>query len=80
MGKKPMPSVGDKAVSNAFDGNDLNRRIVFEVSAQFGNVDIEVAAVEKGIAAPQKGENFTSFHNLVSVVTLEIQQFTFALR
>ena len=47
-----MPSAHDKAVANPFYSNDLNCRIMLEISAKFGNIYIEIAAVKKRIAAP----------------------------
>src|SRR3954451_14540127 len=71
--KKGMPSAVYKAVTNAFDGNDLDRRVLFQVATQLSNIYIEVAAVEKRIAAPQQGQDLCALYDLVAVFVKQLK-------
>ena len=63
-----MPHLRDhKAVTNTLDGNDLNRRVLLEIITELGNINVKIAAIEKGIAAPKKVQNITTLNNLVPV-------------
>ena len=44
---KSVPSTHYKPVSDSFDGDDFNGRIMLQVTPQFGNVYIEVATVKE---------------------------------
>src|SRR5688500_1248735 len=58
-------SIHDKAIAYALNGNDLNGRIMFEVIAQLGDINIQVAAVKKGITAPEQVQDIPALYDLV---------------
>ena len=70
-------STYNEPVSDALDRNDFDRRIRFQVVAQLGDVDIQVAAVKEGITAPQQGEYLASFYNFFAVFIQKAKQLTF---
>ncbi len=61
-----MPLIQYKPVANAFDGYDLDSWIQLEIIAQFGNIDVEVAAVKKGIATPKKVKYIPALKQIIS--------------
>ena len=39
-------------ITNSFEGNDFEGRVIAEVVAEAGDIDVEVARIKKGVIAP----------------------------
>jgi hypothetical protein len=57
-----------ESVPYPFNGNYFQGRVLFQVAAEFGNVHIKIAAVEKIIIAPKKIEDLFSINDLIVVL------------
>lgn len=57
-----------KAIANPFDSNNFQRRIFFQVAAQFSYINIQVTAVEERVIAPKQVKNIFPVNDLISVL------------
>lgn len=57
----------NKPVSYPFDRNDLQRGVLFQVSPDFGNVYVQIAAVKKGVVPPDMIKQVAPVDHVLSV-------------
>jgi hypothetical protein len=69
-----------KPIANAFDSKDLEGGIFAEIAPQFGDVYVEVAAVEKAVVAPNGIQQFPTVNDTIAVLKQVQKQFAFAVR
>ena len=58
----------NETVAYSFDRNDLQAGIIFEVSTQFGNINIQIAAIEKGVISPEQCQNIFATDNSIAIL------------
>lgn len=56
-----------KSVANPFYRNDLQRRILFEISPELGDVYVEGPRIKEGIASPQYIQDILPVNNAFTV-------------
>ena len=68
--KMPGKSISGyyKPVTDPFNSYNFQRRIFFQITAEFGNVHIKITAVEEIIIAPEKIENIFSINDLITIL------------
>ena len=69
-----------KPVANPFYRNDLQRRILFQVSPELGDVYVKGPRIKEGVAPPQYIQDILPVNNTFAVFVQQPQQFTFPER
>ena len=64
---RELGSTDHKPVADSLNGYNLYGRIAFKIITELGDINIQVAAVKKGVTAPQQGQYFGSLHNFFPV-------------
>ena len=67
-------------ISNSFKGDDLNDRVGFQITTEFGDINIQVAGVKEGVIAPDFLEYCFPVDCLVTVFIEDLKELSFPVR
>lgn len=70
----------NQLVANAPHIDDLHRRVVLQVAADFGDVNVHAAGIEDAVIAPKLFEGRRALEYSVAVHAQVAQQFRLAVR
>ena len=66
-------------ITNSFEGNDFEGRVIAEVVAEAGDIDVEVARIKKGVVAPNAQKDVATLYGEVEIFGQNRKQFGFAV-
>lgn len=69
----------NEPIAHPFNSKDLQSLIFLQIAPQLSNIDIQVAAVEEGIVAPEQVQDLLPVDDRIPVLIQELQQFILAV-